>query len=115
MINLWQKGPQILETHIFEKAYPQERPRINKNTGSIYSPLDKQNKVRSHFSEYCGDLVDFPFFLTAHFFFCEQSYYDRVDTDNLVKALADTLQAMNVISNDNLMVAHLGSKNPRGS
>jgi Holliday junction resolvase RusA-like endonuclease len=108
------KGEQILETHIFEKAYPQDRPRINRHTGSIYSPLQRQGKVRAHFNDYCGEIVDIPFFLTAHFFFKEQRYYDSVDCDNLVKALADTLQAMDVISNDNLMVGHVGTKNPCG-
>lgn len=108
---MWAMGEVVCESHIFEKAYPQERPRFNKRTGAIYTPHTKHSPIREHFKDYCKEPLDLQFFLIAHFFFKEHKHFVTCDTDNLVKALADTLQIMNVISNDNLMVGHLGTKN----
>jgi Holliday junction resolvase RusA-like endonuclease len=111
MVNLWSWGSSLIEFHIFEKAFPQARPRFNRQTRAVYSPLENQKPVRRALSQYHLETIDEHFCLTAHFFFKDHKDFKAKDTDNLVKALADSLQAQKVISNDNLMVMCLATKN----
>ena len=111
MVNLWEPGDLLFELHIFEKGFPQARPRINKHTRTIFSPLENQRPVRRALSQYHLGTIEESFCLTAHFFFKDHTDFGKTDSDNLLKALADSLQATKVISNDNLMVMCTASKN----
>src|SRR5210317_1726521 len=114
MVAIFTGGDVLLETHIFEKAFPQERPRINRHTRSIYSPVEKQGPVRRQLDLYDSEPIAESFFLTAHFFYKDLKDFKKNDVDNLIKALADSLQAVGVITNDNLMVGCHGTKNMCG-
>ena len=107
----WVDGAGLLDFVIFERASPLPRPRINKHTGSIYQPIDSQNKVRKALLEIEQEPIDVPFILEADFYFEKKEYFLKVDVDNLLKALADNLQAMKIITNDRLMMGSRVTKN----
>ena len=111
MIELWTKGEAITELMVFEKGEALKRPRLNKHSGSVYSPTSNQNAVREALSSSNVAMIECPFWLTAHFFHSDNAYFLKTDVDNMLKALADNLQFTKIVKNDNQMMGVTATKN----
>jgi Holliday junction resolvase RusA-like endonuclease len=89
----------LLEMVLFCKAFPLARPRrgVGKH---IYQPLENQAPMREEMRAYRGSTIDSPFWLTVHAYYEKKS---KADLDNVVKAVADNLTYIGLITDDRLM------------
>ena len=99
MFEISEPGHLLLEMVLFCKALPLARPRIGIGK-HIYQPLENQAPMREEMKAYKSKTIDSPFWLTVH------AYYgspNKGDLDNVVKAVADNLTYLGLITDDRLM------------
>jgi Holliday junction resolvase RusA-like endonuclease len=99
MFEVSEPGRMILEMVLFCKALPLARPRIGIGK-HIYQPLENQAAMREEMKPYRGETIDSPFWLSVHAYYGSQN---KGDLDNVVKAVADNLTYLGMITDDRLM------------
>lgn len=99
MFEVSEPGRMLLEMVLFCKALPLARPRIGIGK-HIYQPLENQASMRKEMKPYRGKTIGTPFWLTVHAYFGSQN---KGDLDNVVKAVADNLTYLGMITDDRLM------------
>ena len=99
MFEVSEPGKMVLEMVLFCKALPLARPRIGIGK-HIYQPLENQAAMREEMKAYRGTTIDSHFWLTVHAYYGSQN---KGDLDNVVKAVADNLTYLGMITDDRLM------------
>ena len=100
----------IINIVCFCRVKPLGRPRINKHTGSIYTPMDAQAELLQELANWKIDTIEGPIIVDIKIFFeprtkkdIENDYICKPafgDTDNLTKAIYDGLQHRKIIKDD---------------
>lgn len=100
MFEISEPGRLLLEMVLFCKALPLARPRIGIGK-HIYQPLENQSPMRQEMKAYKQPTpINAPFWLSVHAYYDSQN---KGDLDNVVKAVADNLTYLGLITDDRLM------------
>lgn len=102
----------ICKIPIFCRVNPLKRPRLNKNTGSIYQPKDDQAALVNELANYIRPAIKEPIIVDMVFEFepgktiSSPFAVDKKfgDIDNLEKSILDALVHMGILDDDRFVV-----------